>query len=336
MKRGLKTVMILCLAGILLGHTACAPQIQTSTTPTSENTVTEAPTEAPTATSEMNQKHHIIIMSDLHLCHLSWNGHTSEYRMDKMIKDLNDYNKENPYSDILFLGDYSLDFWQHGEKGSWINKGVSNTKNLIENYLSKLECQDFIMVPGNHEQYSDEKWKEITGNDRQTYTVIGGWLFILLDNFNKNLDPSNHSDGTYSGADVEYIKDIMAENPDMPVIIAAHHINKDKESDEFRELVANDERIVCLFSGHEHHNRNVRLGRRWGDKTLFYLGNYAYTKNVTVQQCMWGWRSLEFDNSGITIEYYSPQSTITVDGASYTNEAGVVSSMYLDNPLKKG
>lgn len=326
--------MILCLVGLLITVSACAPQVQHTATPDAS---TEAPTEAPTEvpTEAPDTKHRIIMMSDLHLCHLSWNGHTSEYRMEKMVKDLNAYNKENPYSNILFMGDYSLDFWQHGEKGSWINQGVSNTKNLIEGYFKDLDCQDYLMIPGNHEQYSNEKWKEITGNDRQTYTVIGGWLFILLDTFNKNLDPTTHSDGTYSGADVEYIKTVMAENPDMPVIIAAHHINKEKESDEFRELVANDERIVCLFSGHEHHNRNVKLDRRWGGKMLFHFGNYAYTKNVTVKECMWGWRSLVFDNNGITVEYYTPQSTITVDGGEYTNEAGVVSSTYLENPLAK-
>ena len=296
-------------------------------------TVGASATVAPQTTPDAGGATHVLMMSDVHLCHMSWNGHTSEYRMDKMVKDLNAFNKEDPYSNILFMGDYSLDFWQHGEGGSYVNEGISNTKRLKDEYLSRLDCQNYVMIPGNHEQYSNQKWKEITGNDRQTSLVIGGWLFILLDNFNADLDPKHHSDGTYTQTDVEYIKQEMAKHPDMPVILAAHYFDISKESDELKALVAGQERIVCLFSGHEHHNKNVRLSKDWGSKYVFNFGNYSYTKNVPVQRCMWGWRSLKLDSNGVTVSYYSPQSTIKVDGKDYTNTAGSVSSVYLANPL---
>ena len=118
--------MIICLSGMLLGQTACMSQ--SAVTPKESEIAT---TEAPTETKPADNRHHVIMMSDLHLCHLSWNGHSSEYRMDKMVEDLNQYYEQQPYSNILFMGDYSLDFWQHNEKGSYITKGVSNTKNLI-------------------------------------------------------------------------------------------------------------------------------------------------------------------------------------------------------------
>ena len=45
---------------------------------------------------------------------------------------------------------------------------------------------------------------------------------------------------------------------------------------------------------------------------------------------------MELDEEGITVKYYSPQSTIDINGEEYTNEAGAVSEVFIKNPLKDG
>ena len=327
--------VLLCIF-MISGFAACSPDIPA--TPAASETAAATGTEPnETATEEPAQtKERIIIMSDIHLCHMSWNGHSSEYRVDKMINDLNEYYEAEPYSNILFLGDYSLDFWQHGNGGSYLNQGISNTANIIKDYFSRLKCTDYNMIAGNHEQYSQQQWKEITGMERQNYKVINGWLFILLDNFAGNLDPDYDSDGTYTQTDVDYIKQLMQQYPDMPVVLCAHYFDTSKESEEFQTLVSTQDRIVCLFCGHDHCNKNQKLSKKWGGKYLFHTGNYSYTKNVSVKECMWGWRTVEFDGEGITVKYYSPKSTIDINGEEYTNEAGTVSEVFIKNPLKDG
>ena len=195
----------------------------------------------------------VILTSDIHLCHLSWYGVDSPTRIDKMIADLNDYRKKVNYSKIIMLGDYSLDFWVHSIGGSWINQKLSNTDNIIKDYFSRLDCQDYYMLPGNHEQYSGEQWKEITGFDRQFYTYVGGYLFVMLDNFSGNLDPKEHSDGTYTLTDVNYIKEVMALYPDAPVVLCAHWINPEKEAENLADFV---KKINVNLMVKEHINLN--------------------------------------------------------------------------------
>lgn len=285
--------------------------------------------------SASSQTGHILLLSDIHLCHISWNGLTSERRIGKMIQDLNAYAQARPYSDILFLGDYSLDFWQHGIKGSYRNQQISNTENIVKNYFSRLSCQSYYMLPGNHEQYANEKWLALTKRNRQFSVLINGWLFIMLDNFNENLDPSFDSDGTYSKADIAFIKAEMKKFPDLPTVLCAHFFNIAEETDEFRELVKNESRIVCLFAGHDHANIDEKLPQKsWGGKYLFHTGNYSYTRSpFTVRSCTWGWRDLTFNAAGITVSYYSPENSMTAeDGSPFTVPAGKVSERFIPLP----
>lgn len=52
-----------------------------------------------------------------------------------------------------------------------------------------------------------------------------------------------------------------------------------------------------------------------------------------------GRRTVEFDEEGITVKYYSPQSTISAEHHRYKrlgaqNEAGAVSEVFIKKPLK--
>jgi predicted phosphodiesterase len=270
---------------------------------------------------EMKTKR-VIMLSDVHLCHLNWFGMTSEQRLDKMIKELNEDYEKSPYDMVLFLGDYSLDFWVCAEGGSYLNPGhISNTANIIKNYFSQLPAP-FYMLPGNHEQYAPETWKAIVGTDRYFTVPYGPYLFIMLDTFSGHLGPDFHSDGTYEPVKVDYVKKIMAENPGKKFFLCAHDFYVGQETQEFKDLLS-DPDILCLFAGHTHESRIFSLGAEFHNKCLVRTGNYAYSHAFEGQFASWGWRELicEDDQKRVKTEYLLPETKYIVKGEQRSHEA---------------
>ena len=82
----------------------------------------------------------------------------------------------------------------------------------MEKYVRRLPAP-WMMIAGNHEQYGEEKWHEITGCSRQGAVTVGDWLFVMLDGFGKDLDPDFHSDGTFTPIDVSFVRAQMEKYP---------------------------------------------------------------------------------------------------------------------------
>ena len=263
----------------------------------------------------------IVMLSDVHLCQGDWYNVPSEVRMEKMIADLNASYQKEPYDAIFFLGDYSLDHWVHGEGGSWLHHGISNTKILFEDYLPRLECPVKYMIPGNHEQFGNQWWREATGNDRQFSVFQNGYLFIMLDTFGENLDPTEDSDGTYKPVDVEYIKTEMAKYPDAPVLLCSHFFAIRLESEEFKELVKNEKRILALFCGHDHQHR-VEAHASLGGKLIIHDGHFSYAGFIDPTRCPWGWLELRLMDEGVVCTYVYPSAEWTINENPYVFHGG--------------
>jgi len=262
----------------------------------------------------------IIFCSDVHLCHLSWYGPTSEQRMERMTAELNCYYNGKPYEKIVFLGDYSLDHWQWQVKGSWLERGVSDTARFIKDYASRLKVP-YFMSPGNHEQYGNEKWNEIVGNNREDCFTVGGYLIICCDNFAGVLDPDYHSDGIYSPTRLDFVKKAMEEHPGLPVILCAHYFDVRKEPEEFFEFIKNEKRIVFLICGHDHLAEITDLGEAADHVSLFHDGHYSYVggKRSPIDT-IWGFCDAVLTDVGVDIRYVEPACEITVDGVSHSHE----------------
>ena len=260
----------------------------------------------------------IIIMSDVHLCRHDWYGVSSEERLSEMIENLNSAYDREPYEAILFLGDYYLDFWLYEEGGTFVHHKLSNTERFVKSFLSRLKCKNYYMLPGNHEQYPNEKWKEITGNYRQFSVVIGDVLFIMLDTFSGELDPNYDHDGVYTSPDIGYIQAEMAKYPNLPVVLCAHYFAVEKkskisenftsfskESEKFVDFIKNEDRILCLFCGHDHICIAEEI-ENCGGKYLFHDGQYSYSLAEPEDSCPWGWREVWFDGQSFKTSYFSP------------------------------
>ena len=185
----------------------------------------------------MNDKR-IILASDIHLCDYDWYGMKAEDRVQKFVDDLKAEYEKQPFEALLLLGDYSLDHWSYNIMGSYLERGISNTKRFVEDYLSQLKALpiEIRMIAGNHEMYGEALFHELTGYHREDVYVTGEFLFILMDTYQDGLDPTEHHDGMYTGADVEFIKEQMAAYPDKKVIICSHYLEHWKDTEEFKEI----------------------------------------------------------------------------------------------------
>ncbi len=243
----------------------------------------------------------IIIASDIHYCQRDWFGVNSDERMEHFLNALREEYERDPYEMILLLGDYSLDHWQWQEKGTYLTIGRSYTQEFVEKYCSRLTVP-YYMIAGNHEQYGEEKWREITGCSRQFTVESDGYLFIMLDTFAGNLDPTEHHDGVFTRIDAAYLREQMEAYPNHKIILCSHYFDIAGESDEVKAMV-NDERVLCLFCGHTHGANIVKLPEAVtpARKRVIFTGTYGECGNLT---SMCGFRDLVITDHELTSSYY--------------------------------
>ena len=263
----------------------------------------------------------VLFASDLHHCHMMWHGVDSNDRMERLNRAIRDEYEREPFDLFLMLGDYSLDFWAWSTKGCYLNEGKSYTEEFVKLFTPHIPCP-FYMIAGNHEQYGLEKWKDLTGCERRTTIAYREALFILLDNYGADLDPTEHSDGTYTPTDIAYVKDQMAAHPDAKhVFLCAHEFDMGREGEDFKTLLREENRIVALLAGHTHLSAPVPLGEECGNKLLLRTGQFSYSGNI--KESRWGFRELRFDEDGaISTAYITPPSDVVIDNALVHKDRG--------------
>lgn len=220
-------------------------------------------------------KKRFLVATDLHYVEKDWHGMSAGKRMANFLAAVETERKAGGDFDAIFLlGDYSLDFWVWCEKGCYLNHGESRTRLFAREILPRLRAiAPTYAIAGNHEQYGDAFWQETVGNPRRLSVAVGGVLFVMDDTFGGNLDPKEHSDGTYIGADAEWIAGEMAKHPKLPAVLMAHHFDPERESDAFRRL-AEDPQVRLLLSGHVH---TADVSHPFG-APLVHAGQFSYSK----------------------------------------------------------
>ncbi len=260
----------------------------------------------------------VLLASDIHCTHLAeWYGVSNDDRMQHWVDSVLKEHEIQPIDLLLLLGDYSLDHWVVGTGGSWLNEGISTTELFFKEYVSQLPDEiEIFAVAGNHEQFGDEKWVELTGNHRQGAVTLGDNLFLMLDTFGTNLDPTQHSDGTYLPADVEFIRQQMAAHPNKKVYLCAHWLDGGAESAEFRDITY-DDRVKALFMGHNHLS-TASPYTGLGLKPLAYTGNFSYTNDQNTEDSFWGFRELMIFPDNAISRYIVVESQAVVNGQPFS------------------
>lgn len=240
----------------------------------------------------------ILLLSDLHYCQDEYGGISRDEKARRIISQINEEHEKDPLSLILFLGDYSLDHWGWKSFGTWLVEGKSYTKQFADTYLHDLPAPHYLL-PGNHEQYGEPLWQELTGCSRSAEFVVGDYLFILWDSFGANLDPAEHSDGTYTPPDVARIRETMDAHPGKHVILCSHYFLPQLTPEE-AALIA-DERIVCLCQGHTHYSTVNTLPQEYGCKKVLQTGGWASVGPTGA--FAWGARELILETDRVSSAY---------------------------------
>lgn len=264
----------------------------------------------------------IVIASDIHYRCADYFGRDQERIAELFCEDLAKEYEKAPYDALLLLGDYSLDHWKWQTKGTYLEKGISNAKLFRERFLERIapDGVQVKMIAGNHEQYGEALWQELTGFQRRDHLVIGDFLFILTDTYGGDLDPTEHSDGTYIGADVAQIRSLMASYPDKKTVLCAHWFDVSSESDQFRTLLKEENRILCLFCGHNHKSRVASTGEEFGNKPILYTGHYSYSGEGNNVRCLPGYRVLELGEDGMVSKYVVWPHRYKIGEVYFSNE----------------
>lgn len=262
------------------------------------------------------ETYRILLTSDIHCTHLlEWYGTSYRERMQHWVDALLAEHEKEPFDLIVIMGDVSLDFWEHQGGGSYLNEGYSSTEEFVEDFVGQLPGNiPLFMLAGNHEQYANEDWVRLTGNERQGSYVLGDQLFLFLDTFRGELDPDYHHDGKYVGVDMDFVNEQLSLYPDKDVWLIAHYFDMEKESDEFRQLLKTNDRIRGLFQGHTHLTTPIALGKQYNDLVIAQTGNFAYTKDANIVGSFWGFRDLVITEDGAASRYIIAESEAVIDG----------------------
>jgi len=259
------------------------------------------------------ERQRVLLLSDIHYCQENFGGISADEKARQMIRQIKEEHEKDPFAMILFLGDYSMDHWRGGTQGTWLTQNLSYTKLFVDQYCKDLPVP-YYMLAGNHEQYDNDQWREITGFDRNAEFVIGEYLFILWDSFGENLNPTDHSDGTYTPPKVEEIRRIMAAHPGKKVILCSHYFFPNCSPGE--SALIRDSRVVCLFQGHTHDSDVITLPEEYGAKKLIQTGGWFDV--APASNWVWGVRDLYLEDNRVTSGYIVASRTLYHRGVPYT------------------
>ena len=257
-------------------------------------------------------EYRILITSDIHYTDLGdWYHVDNETRVQLWVDEILAEHRRQPFDLILINGDISLDY--HEEKTPF-EKGYSTGYVFMKQYVSQLPKDVPVLVTaGNHEQFSEETWEKITGNKRQCHAVVGNHTFIMLDGFREALGKTYDSTDAYSQMDVAYMKELMELYPENYVWLISHWIEMEEESEAFRRLVAEDDRIKGLFVGHTHDHRPIPLGAEYKNKVIAQTGNFSYSMSGASTGGFWGFRDLVIKDDHAVSSYIMVDSDVLLD-----------------------
>ena len=323
---------LICIA-LLLALTVTAVGCNNS----AQTTANTQPSNSKAVTSDSNvtdiedndsgnkDKLRVIISSDVHF-RSNYSGYynvPSPIRLQSWVNSIIKEHETEPIDLLVIAGDTSLDYYydtaKKEEVGTYAKGGVSDTKEFVDKYVSQLpEEIPVYILPGNHECYSNEKWLELTGNNRQETFVLENNLFIMLDTFSENIGSNYNGNVDYSRVDVDYVKNQIEAHPECnKVWLISHYFDHKNESAAFAELIKSEDKIEGLFSGHTHQCTVISMGATYGNKAIAQTGHFAdswYTSYpqgdddtvfAKLKRGFWGFRELIISDEGAISNYIS-------------------------------
>lgn len=235
-------------------------------------------------------------------------GFTQREKIDKITEAVLAENEASPLDAVFVLGDLSIDDHDFRHLPNFCRR-------FKEECMDALPCPSYA-IPGNHDSYPDEMWSEIFGYSREFTVKFGNIAFIMLDTFNST--PAKTASGSpYTPANIEFLKKELASLNNEKIFLCAHHICDEKESEEFKQIVREDDRILGMFRGHTHLNK-ILTYEDLGNKPLVDIGGYAYMGkkigdryvfSIFDKSWAWGYQIVEVYDREIKSYHVTPAIT---------------------------
>ncbi len=300
----------------LLTCSGCGKEAEQGKTDTTE-------TETKTTWEDEEVQYRVCITGDVHFTFLNdAYGWQYEDRVQLWVDFILEEHEKEPFDLIIINGDTSLDYRANG--GTITKYGLSTTAQFVDNYVTQLpEGVPVIILPGNHEQYSDEVWQKLTGNGRSTTYVLGDNLFVMPDSFGVESDPDFDTTGTAEPISAEYVQNAMDEYPNHNVYIISHEIDMEKQYGAFWRIV-NKDNVIGLFSGHTH-QYSLLFPELAPGKVIAQTGCFAWNNNFTGAdgKGTWGIRDLIITENHAVSRYLLVECALVVDGKPTSFPSGI-------------
>jgi len=200
-------------------------------------------------------------------------GHTQREKIEKIYEDIIAENQRSELDAVFVLGDISLDDYDYR------NLPDNYCKKFINECLDRLPCPSYVL-PGNHDSYPSDIWKEIFGYDREYVVEIDGTVFVMLDTF-KALPASAPCGADYTKIDYDFLKSALDKYKGKRMFLCAHYFDANSEdnktfTDAVRDLIKVNNDIVFMYRGHTHINSVTDMGDAYGGKRIIDIGGYGY------------------------------------------------------------
>ena len=202
-------------------------------------------------------------------------GRTQREKIEKVYEDVMEENRRSPLDAVLVLGDLSVDDYDF--------------RCLPYNYCKKFkeECMDrwpvpSYAIPGNHDSWPNELWKEVFGYDREYALEFGDTVFIMADTFATTPCSKKNPGG---GSPInpihdDFLRECLEKYKGKKIFICAHHIDGARITEEGKRLIKESGDVVFMYRGHCHVNETIEMGEECGDVKLFDIGGYGYAMHI--------------------------------------------------------
>ncbi|MBE6612981.1 MAG: hypothetical protein E7632_10860 [Ruminococcaceae bacterium] len=241
-------------------------------------------------------------------------GLTQREKLETARRWITAEHERSPLDAVLMLGDLSIDDY--------------NWRNLPENYCEKCKKELFDAlpcpvhaIPGNHDSYPDQLWREIFGTPRQYSLDFGDFGVIMLDTF-ANTPCKDASGSHYSGIDRAFVAKELVKFGSNPVLLCAHHVNDQQVDWDFAMFCKAHPNIRAIFRGHTHKSAVLPFTSQ-SILPLIDIGGIAYdgfclggrwTFGIFNESWAWGYQILEFDGRFTSWHVKPPHRYVAENG----------------------
>ena len=242
-------------------------------------------------------------------------GKLQREKIEKIYEDIMREYGRSPLDAVLVLGDLSIDDYD------FRNLPINYCMQFKKECLDRLPCPHFA-IPGNHDSYPDDKWREMFGTNREFVCEVGDTVFVMADTFN-SLPATDASGSHLTAMNEEFIKNALNENKGKKIFICAHYIEGRAEGDrtmspEIQRLIRESDDTLLLFRGHTHVDNVIDLGDVLGGKLIVDIGGYGYCGmkvgnryefNIFDKKWAWGYQILEIYEDRISTYHVTTDNT---------------------------